>query len=818
MHVWTARLRIAAIATALVAVGATAPAADRARTAAPGPLQTPEPGASAPSGPTLVAQAPLGQAPPVFSPPSLAPLPALSPAIQPPASAPAGVVSSIRVEGNQRVDAGTVISYMKLQTGDRFDRQRLDDSLKALFATGYFQDVRFQRNGGELVVVVQENPVINRIAFEGNRRIEDNVLSAELQLKPRLVYTVSRAQTDAQRIVEVYRRSGRFNVRVEPKLIKLEQNRVDIVFEIDEGELTEIHRIVFIGNKRFSDSQLRSEINTSETAWYRFLSSDDIYDPDRLAFDQELLRKFYLRNGYVDFQVVSAVAELAPDKEGFLISFTVAEGEQYDVASVEVRSQLPDLDGAVLKPLASDIEVDEPYDVEAVDEVVQALTNEVGRYGYAFVDVRPRVNRRRDERKVDVLFEVGEGPRVYVERIDIVGNVRTLDEVVRREMRLAEGDAFNRAKVAESERRIRRLGFFETVKIENAPADAPDRTVVTVEVTEKSTGELSFGAGVSSDAGVLANVSLRERNLLGRGQDLLLSFALSFKDAQVDLAFTEPYFLNRPLAAGFDVFASERDRLDESNFKQQSLGAGVRIGYELSRNLRQNWSYQLRQDDITADDDASRFILAQEGKSITSRVAHRLSYDKTDNFFAPSEGYRLTLENAVAGLGGDVRYFSTEGKASYFYPVADQVVFSLAGRAGGIVGLDDDVRLNDRYFLGGVSFRGFGTAGIGARDDATNDALGGNFFYIGTVELGFPLGLPDEVGLTGRVFAEAGTLFGVDDDGAEVLDSSNLRASIGAGVTWNSPFGPLRVDLGYAVLKEDFDETEVVSFTFGTRF
>ena len=753
--------------------------------------------------------------------PFISPSPTASPFNRPPAgvvrASAQGIVSDVKVIGSQRVDPGTVLSYMKIKSGDRFDRQRLDDSLKSLYGTGYFQDVKLRREGSVLLVEVKENPVINRIAFEGNKRIDDDILSAEVQLKPRLVYTLSRAQADAQRIVDVYRRSGRFSATVEPKLIELEQNRVDLVFEILEGEPTEIDRIVFIGNKHFSDGQLRSVINTAETRWYKFLSSDDVYDPDRLAFDQELLRKYYLRNGYVDFQVLSAVAELQPDKSGFLITFTIEEGARYSVGSVSIESALEDLPADVLQPLLT-IDEGDYYDIDEVDDVSKEISDEVARYGYGFVDVRPKVDRRREEKLVDIVFQVGEGPRVYVDRIDVVGNVRTLDGVIRREMQLAEGDAFSSAKIRESERRIRNLGFFESVKISNAPTDAPDRTRVTVEVVEQSTGELSIGAGVSSDAGLLANMSIRERNLLGRGQDLLLSFALSFDDQQLDLSFTEPYFLNRPLAAGIDLFASEQDNDDESNFSQESIGAGVRLGYRLSRNWRQTWGYQLRQDDIQADANASRFILAQDGLSVTSRVSHRLSYDVTNNRFQPSEGIRLTMDNAVAGLGGDVSYFSTEVKAATYYPVMEDVVLEISGRAGGIYGLDDDVRLNDRFFLGGTSFRGFAPSGIGARDAATGDALGGNYFYLGTTELTFPLGLPEEVGLAGRLFAEGGALFDVDDNGAGIQNSKNPRLTVGAGVTWASPFGPLRIDFGYALIEEDFDETEIISFTFGTRF
>lgn len=753
--------------------------------------------------------------------PFISPSPTASPFNRPPAgvvrASAQGIVSDVKVIGSQRVDPGTVLSYMKIKSGDRFDRQRLDDSLKSLYGTGYFQDVKLRREGSVLLVEVKENPVINRIAFEGNKRIDDDILSAEVQLKPRLVYTLSRAQADAQRIVDVYRRSGRFSATVEPKLIELEQNRVDLVFEILEGAPTEIDRIVFIGNKHFSDGQLRSVITTSETRWYKFLSSDDVYDPDRLAFDQELLRKYYLRNGYVDFQVLSAVAELQQDKSGFLITFTVEEGARYSVGSVSIESALEDLPADVLQPLLT-IDEGDYYDIDEVDDVSKEISDEVGRYGYAFLDVRPKVDRRREEKLVDIIFQVGEGPRVYVDRIDVVGNVRTLDGVIRREMQLAEGDAFSSGKIRESERRIRNLGFFESVKISNAPTDAPDRTRVTVEVMEQSTGELSIGAGVSSDAGLLANISIRERNLLGRGQDLLLSFALSFDDQQIDFSFTEPYFLNRPLAAGIDLFAAEQDNDDESNFSQESIGAGVRLGYSLSRNWRQTWGYQLRQDDIQADANASRFILAQDGLSVTSRVSHRLSYDVTNNRFQPSEGIRLTMDNAIAGLGGDVSYLSTEVKAATYYPVMEDVILEVSGKAGGIFGLDDDVRLNDRFFLGGTSFRGFAPSGIGARDAATGDALGGNYFYLGTTELTFPLGLPEEVGLAGRLFAEGGALFDVDDNGAGIQDSKSPRLTVGAGVTWASPFGPLRIDFGYAVIEEDFDETEIISFTFGTRF
>jgi len=727
------------------------------------------------------------------------------------------IINEIVVEGSQRVDPDTVISYMQLNVGDRYDRDKLDDSLKSLFSTGYFRDVKFRRDGSVLVVEVKENPVINRIAFEGNKRIKDDVLEPELKLKPRLVYTLNKVQADAERIIEVYRRSGRFSVKVEPKLIELDQNRVDIVFEITEGELTKVHRIVFVGNKRFSDSQLRSAISTKESRWYRFLTSDDIYDPDRVSYDQDLLRQYYLGNGYVDFQVISSVAELTPSRDGFIITFTVEEGERYDVGSVNVASNLPNVDAKLLQKEVM-IEVGDNYSIDRVDETVDILTDTIGKSGVSFYDVAPRVTRRTDQKLVDIVFDIGDGQRVYIDQIDISGNVRTLDSVIRREMQLAEGDAFNRAKIRESERRIRRLGFFETVKVDTVPTPISDRISLAVKVVEKSTGELSFGAGLSSDSGVLGNASIRERNLLGKGQDLALSFGVSLQDTQIDLSFTEPYFLDRPLSAGFDIFASEQDRKTESAYSERAAGFGLRVGYEPAPRWRQTWGYAFKDSDIDASAGASRFIVAQDGRSSTSKLTHKITYDNTDNFFDPSEGLRLSWSTGGAGLGGSVAYLNNEAKASQFFPLAEQTVLQLSARAGAVFGIDQDVRLIDRYFLGGTNFRGFAFSGVGARDTATGDALGGNYYYQSTAELTFPLGLSKEVGIRGRTFIDVGAVFDTDDEGAGIRDSSDPRVSIGVGLTWASVLGPLRLDFGYAVLKEDFDEDQVFSFSFGTRF
>jgi len=728
------------------------------------------------------------------------------------------VIGEVLVEGNERIEADTVRSYLATTTGDAFDAREINDSLKNLFATGLFADATIRREGNALIVRVVENPIINRVAFEGNKRIDDDVLEAETQLRARVVYTRTRVQSDVQRLVEIYRRSGRFAAHIEPKVIQQPQNRVDLVFEIDEGPLTGVRSISFVGNKIFNDGDLRDEIQTRESAWWRFLTSDDTYDPDRLTFDRELLRKFYLGSGYADFRVVSAVAELTRDRKDFYVTFTLDEGERYRFGSLSVNSQLRNLDGESLTPVLTTIE-DDWYDADEVENSVQALTDSVGNLGYAFVDIRPRLKRDREQRLIDVSYEIDEGPRVYVQRIDIVGNGRTLDKVVRREFRLVEGDAFNAAKIRRSRQSIRNLGLFEIVAVTTEQGDQPDQSVITVAVTEKSTGELSFGAGVSTQDGLLGNVSIRERNLLGRGQDLRLGLTFSSRRQEIDLSFTEPYFLDRDIAAGFDVFRKSIDFQDESSFDQETVGASLRANYTVAEDLRHGVVYTLRQDKISkVKDNASRLIRGQAGTSLTSSIGHNLTYDKRDSAIKPTDGYRIQFGQEAAGLGGDVHYLKHTLTYTHHWPLWSNWVANAQLKQGHIIGLDEDVGIGDRFFLGGASLRGFVPGGVGPRDRNTSDSLGGNIFYSGTAELTVPLNLTKELGVAGAIFADFGSVGDVDDNGSEVLDTGSPRASIGVGVAYLSPFGLIRIDLARAVVKESFDETEIFRFSFGGKF
>lgn len=742
---------------------------------------------------------------------------------QAPGPAPAPVpisdlIAEIRIEGTQRVEPDTVRSYLQLQLGDRYDPEKADASLKALYATGLFSDVTMRHEGDALVVHVAENPVINRIAFEGNSKLTDDNLNTEVQLRPRLVYSREKVQSDVGRILELYRRVGRFAATVQPKLVQLPQNRVDLVFEIDEGPSTGIRGIIFLGNRIFSSSSLREVISTKESRWYRFLSTDDTYDPDRLTYDRELLRKFYLSQGYPDFRVVSAVAELTPDRAGFMITFDVEEGARYRFGKIDLTNELKDIDPVLLRALLTTKE-GAWYNADEVDKSITAITDVLGDRGYAFVQVTPNVHRNVDKRTVDVSFDVKEGPEVYVERIEITGNVRTQDKVIRREFRLVEGDAFNSTKLHRSEQRINNLGFFKKVDITNTQGSAPDKTIVKVDVQEQSTGEFQVGIGYSTTDGPLANIGIHERNLLGRGQDLRLDTTVAFRTQQVDLSYTEPYFLDRNVAAGFDIFAIQSDLTTTSGYQQVSYGGSLRAGYQFTEPLRQTVSYTLRQDTIKdIVPGSSTFILQQAGTRLASIVAEQTLYDKRDNRLKPTSGYYLQQNTDVAGAGGQVHFLRNGLGAGYYYPIAPKWVLGTTTEAGYIVGLGEDVRIEDRYFVGGDNFRGFAVGGVGPRDVGTNDALGANAYWIGSVQLGMPLGLPKEFGLTGHVFTDFGTAWSVDAHGPTVKDVAAPRVGIGYGFSWDSPLGPVKIDLAFPVVKQSFDKKSYFRLGYGSSF
>ncbi|WP_244444298.1 outer membrane protein assembly factor BamA [Lutibaculum baratangense] len=809
-------------------------------------------------------------------------------------TAHAQTIRSIAVEGNRRVEDDTVRSYISLQPGQAYSEAGASESIRTLFNTGLFSDVRLTMRGSTLVVNVEENPIINIVSFEGNEKFKDDVLTSEIESQPRSVLTRAKIQNDTQRVLQLYRRAGRFDATVEPKVIDLPDNRVNVVFEVQEGRKTSVSRINFIGNKAFSDSALRDVISTSEKNWLSWLKTSDIYDPERLDADQELLRTHYMKNGYADFQVVSAVAELDRERNAFFITITVDEGPLYRFGNVDVEAYVPDVDpqslrGEILTKSGA------VYNAELVDKTLEQMTLELAKSGYAFAQVRPRGDRDYSAQTISLTYVVEEGARAYVERINIRGNTRTLDRVIRREFDFAEGDAYNVVLLDRAKRRLEALRYFKTVNITREPGSAPDRIVINVEVEEQPTGELSLGGGYSTSDGFLADVSITERNLLGRGQQLRVAGAMGERTQSVDVSFTEPYFLGRRLAAGIDGFYRYREYDDNSTYESKTVGGGLRLGFQLTENLSMITRYRLYQNEITIEhplDDgnlcypvstnadgtinynagctlpgdqdptrayynpeASIALKLAEGRRLYSVIGYDLVYSDLDSMARPTRGFYGKFSNDIAGLGGDAEWVKAEIEGRYYHPIHNQIVGMLKLRGGVIEGWgDDDVLITDTFFGTSNLVRGFGNSGWGPRDltpGGQRDAIGGTVYAAATAEVQFPIPfVPSDLGFRGALFADAGVLTrpgftgnpttglpggagylleceGINADGSGVVpaaatgcyvDDASIRASVGVSVLWDSPFGPLRADVGYAVLKEDYDDEQVFRFGAGKQF
>ncbi|HMN36280.1 MAG TPA: outer membrane protein assembly factor BamA [Hyphomicrobium sp.] len=761
-----------------------------------------------------------------------------------------GVIKQIEVTGNRRVEPETVRSYLQVSPGDTYTAAKGDQSIKALFATGLFADVSMEQQGSTLIVHVVENPVINQVAFEGNSEVDTATLAGEVQLKARSVFTRARVQADVQRILDVYRRQGRFAATVEPQIIQLEQDRVNLVFEINEGGATKVKGINFVGNHAFSDSQLRDIVSTTQTGWFDFLKGTSIYDPDRMSLDRELLRQYYLKNGFADATVTAGSAELDPDGSGFIITFAIEEGEAYNFGAVNIESSLPEIQPEAyqgeLLTVGGDV-----YNASLIDKTTEKLTLKIAEQGYAFARVRPRAIPDTASRTIAITYQVDEGPRIYIERINIIGNERTKDFVIRREFRLAEGDAYNPLMVDRAKKRLEALGLFKAVDVKRSPGSAQDRVVLDVMITEQSTGELSFGAGYSTSEGVIGDVSITERNLFGNGQFVRLRLAGSIERMQIDLSFTEPRFLDRNLSAGFDLYHKEIDMRDQAGFRQRKSGGQVRLGFPLAENLWMQTSYGLSRDQIfgvepnasVAIKDACGALSftpgtepnCQNDSYWTSVAGTSITYDGRNHPRNPTRGIFLQLDDEFAGLGGDVQYWRVNAEGRAYYPLTEKI--TLIGRVvgGHIQGWGgDDVRILDSYFKGGETIRGFDRSGYGPRDitpNGQNDALGGTTYWAATAEVRFPLPfIPEDIGLSGAVFADVGSLFDVSDRAASVVtdncpagqiclaDDSTIRSSVGASLMWNSPVGPLRMDFAKVLSKQSYDEEQMFRFGASTKF
>ena len=757
---------------------------------------------------------------------------AATPSVPPPIQT--GRVRRILVEGNERIETATIVAYLPFAPGEVVDAARFDLAVKTLFRTDLFSDVKIDLRGEDAVVQVVENPIINQVVFEGNSALTDDKIRDEVSIHPRSIFTKSHVLADVQRIVEVYRRSGRISATVTPKIVNLPQKRVDLVFEIKEGPKTGILRINFIGNKAFSDNALRDVVVTKESRWFRFFSSNDNYDPDRIEYDREQLRKYYTNKGYYDFKVSSSTAELLPDQKSFVLTYVIDEGPKYKFGKLKVETDLKRMNGdALVAALA--VKPGQPYQAEKIEGAVDTLTFAAGAAGFAFVDIRPRYSADPKTRTVDVTFNVREGPRVYIERIDIVGNTQTQDAVIRREMRLSEGDAYNRVLVDRSKIEVKRLDFFKTVDIDQSPGSAPDKTILRLKVQEQPTGELSFGAGYSSVDKLLLDVGVSQHNFRGSGQDVRLRASVGSLRRQIDFSYTEPRFDGRDLRAGLDLFGYRYDFTQYAGFDSESVGGSLRLGFPLNLNTYLRTRYTLHADKVVVDDSnctlglTSITICEQRGSSVTSAVGYTLNYDRRNDPIHPTRGFTVEANQDFAGLGGDVRYVKTELTGSIYHGFSPAWVLSVNGQFGYIAPLGGDtVRINDRFFKGGATFRGFETAGIGPRDTNYDEALGGKLYAIGSVELTLPNYLPEQYGIRTALFSDFGTVGLLDDKTkrdpttgltlANVRDDLAIRASAGVSVFWTSPLGPIRLDFSKIIAKQTYDKTETFRFSTNTQF
>ncbi len=731
--------------------------------------------------------------------------------------------SRIDVSGNQRIEADTIRVIAGISPNERVSPEQLNQALQNLFDSGLFENVELQPNAGRLTINVVENPTINAVAFEGNSQLDDDALAAVTQLQPRQAYNAAAAEADALRIVEAYRASGRFSAEVRPVLIRRPDNRVDVLYEIQEGRVTSVQRVAFVGNEKYSDNRLRRVIETGET---RFLSNGS-YDRDRVELDRQLLREFYLDRGHVDFQVRSVVSELAQDRSGFFISFNIIEGPEYKFGKVGVSSAISNIDAESYARLVK-MSSGSVYSATDVDETVERIALAVDEDGFPFTEVRPRVNRNDNARTIDVNFEIIRGQRVFVERIDIEGNTETLDRVIRREFDVVEGDPLSGRDVREAENRIRGLGIFESVAVRVRQGSSAERAVIDVDVVERPTGSLSFGVGYATDSGVNGLISLSESNFLGRGQRFSFEISVAEKSRVLAFSFAEPAFLDRDLLAGVDVFYRQVDRT-ESSFQETNIGFRPRVAFPLSEDSRLEVLYNISNDEIR-DVDANASALITPGKATTSSVAFKYTLDQRDNPIDPRSGFRLRLEQEFAGLGGDTSYSKTSGRVKAFASALNEDLVFSAELEGGVLAYDGESRITDRFFLGGNSLRGFAVGGVGPRDTCTacggaggnvDDALGGNAFAVGRLEASFPLGLPEEYGIYGGLFFDMGSVWDLDNTAGSmgaVDDSQIWRSAAGVSLFWTTPIGPLRFNWAWPIEKESYDETEDFRITIDTRF
>jgi outer membrane protein insertion porin family len=741
---------------------------------------------------------------------------------------------TIAVQGNRRIDADTVRSYFHAAPDGRFDDAARDAALKALLATGLFDNVTIDRAGDRLVVHVTEAPVLDRVAFEGNKKIQDKELTAVVESKPRGTLQRAVVQADVGRIMEAYRHAGRDEVSVVPQIINHGNDRVDLVYEVTEGGKTTVRQINFVGNKVFGKRQLGAVIKTSATNMLTFLTGGDVYDPDRIAVDQEQLRRYYRSKGYADATVPSARAEYDPATKGFTLTFAIDEGQLYHFGEISIVCEVPGLDPEKLRRLLL-ARAGAVFDGNALEKTTEILALQMAKLGYPFAQAVPHTTRDAAAQRVDVAFVIEQGLRTYVERIEIHGNTRTRDYVIRREFDIAEGDPYNKTLIDRAERRLKNLNYFKTVKISRRPGSAPDRVVLDVEAVDQPTGDFSISGGYSTSDGLLAEVKVGERNFMGTGKTLAASVTYGQYTGAVDLSASEPYFLGSRVSAGIDLYARQNVASPYQSYGTDIYGATMQFGTPLTEQLGAQWRYSIYNQNVTLDPaslTAAPSLPIQQaalaGPAWVSSVGDTVTYNTVDNTKNPTSGLRSQLSQDLAGLGGDVKFLRTTEDVRYYQSLNSDLVTMVRAQGGYITGWGgQQVPLMNSFFGGPTMVRGFAPSGFGPRDltpGTTMDNVGGSMYWATTAELQSAIpGVPDEYGLKATAFIDAGSVFRYSGPTAfpgstqslQVANTNVVRSSVGVGLTWASPFGALTVDYAVPLTKAAFDVVQPFRFGAG---
>lgn len=725
-------------------------------------------------------------------------------------------VSEIAISGNSRVSDSTISAYLPVRVGDAISEDSLDNAIDSLFATKLFNDVTINIEGTRISIAVVENPIVNRVNIEGNDVLDDERLLAELDIQPRRVFTRKVAVDATQKLLEIYRLSGRYAAEITPQVIRLDNNRVDLIFEVDEGPLIKVTSISFIGNETFSDFALRQVISSRQVRWWAFLSSVDKYDESRLDYDARLLRQFYLGRGYANIEIKRAQGGLLADRSGFALTFEIDEGTRYKLRDVSFTSQITDID---VSKFRDDIPLEKGdwYNVKGLEQGLLNVTNSLGNLGYAFVDVRPQVTPDTDSNELDIEISIGEGRKNYIERIEVVNNSRTRDTVIRRELEVVEGDPYNQLKLDKSLRNIKNLGFFRTVDISTVRGSADDQTIAKINVEEQSTGDFSIGVGYSSLDKSTVSLGINERNFLGSGRGLKFSTSLSESRSDYRLGLTEPYFLDRDLRGSAEIF---NQKLENSTLTTKSTGVNLGVAFDAADDYYHRIGYELSSADSTQSSTTATSLTGEENKDLLrSALSYTIGRSTLDNRFDPTEGYLYELDETVSGLGGDVTFMKTSVRASYFKPLNfNSFILGVRGRAGFVDGLGEKVTQSARFYLGGRTVRGFDSSGIGPRDTGANSAVGGNYMYSATAEIVSSYGLSEDLGVRWTVFSDIGSVWDTDyPSGVTGANDDSLRQSVGVGFLWDTAVGPLTFYWADAVSKTSHDQLKRFQFNIGTR-